>query len=370
MSDLITENSIEPVIDFTRPQKNVREPVIDFTGERKLPVKKVPETKITGVVGRKNESALARMAKAKSLRLALAVLGTSGTLKAVASDMGLGQESADSDVSVSQMVSEVETPEQKISNEDPGHFDEIFHDLDAAQYQQTRETVDDFKNRIFAKSNYVQAHRNIPIQYKNLIEQTAKMYGISPDTLMGIISVENGGGPSVLNESSGALGVAQFLPDTARQYGLLVNSEFDERKIPEKSIPAAGKYLEVHKNLFGGDEGLAIWSYHAGVGNVFDALRVYYLDTYQIDIGDYVGAIVANDPVARENVEKKLGEMMKRDGTDVSKVLFNDRVQEQVVSHLDDYSGDYVFAVAAAAELLHEYNESSSALAAVSNVSR
>ena len=62
----------------------------------------------------------------------------------------------------------------------------------------------------------------MPIKYYAQIEQSAKAYGISVNTLLGLISIENGGGEAVLNKDSGALGVAQFLPDTARQYGLHV----------------------------------------------------------------------------------------------------------------------------------------------------
>ncbi len=230
----------ESVIDFTKSPQNNKEPVIDFTQDKRKGVKHAPDRKLKGVVGGNSEPALARMARAKSLRLALAALGAAGTIKSLAasdSNTDIGESGA----IVSHVQPELSTAPLELVREKAGYFDEIFHDLDAVEYEKTRETVDDFKDRIAAKSNYVEVHRNIPLEYRHTIEQTAKMYGISIDTLMGIISVENGGGPAVMNESSGALGVAQFLPDTVRQYGLKVNSVFDERGRALEKYSCGGK---------------------------------------------------------------------------------------------------------------------------------
>lgn len=160
-----------------------------------------------------------------------------------------------------------------------------------------------------------------------------------------------------MNESSGAIGVAQFLPDTARQYGLIVNDVIDQRTDPVLSIDAAGRYLRDHKALFAGDEGLTVWSYHAGVGNVFRAMRVYFIDKYGEDIGDYAQTIVDDDPRAREKVEADAHKMMKKDKLDIHKLLSNQAVQEKVTSGLDDYSASYPPSVVAAVELLHEHEK-------------
>ena len=242
--------------------------------------------------------------------------------------------------------------EQQNVKESSRLFDTVMHDLDADQKIQARLEVDMFKSKIAAKSNYVEVHQEIPLKYQTQIEQTAKMYGISRDSLMGIISVENGGGEDVTNGSSGARGVAQFMPNTATDYGLRVNSEFDERSNPVKSIAAAGKYLEQNKALFGGDEGLAIWSYHAGIGNVFTALKIYFIDVNNIDIGNYGEA---KDLQESESIIAKAKQLIAQDKLDISKLLANNAVREKVTSKLEDYSDTYPYQVVAAGELLNEH---------------
>lgn len=157
-----------------------------------------------------------------------------------------------------------------------------------------------------------------------------------------------------MNKISGATGVAQFLPDTARQYGLIVNERQDQRNDPVLSIDAAGRYLRDHQALFAGDVGLTMWSYHAGVGNVYNALRTYFLEEYDEDIGSYSGAIVANDAVARERVETKTHELMKKDKLSFYKLVTNEAVKSEVIAHLHDYSETYVPSILAILQLEEE----------------
>lgn len=230
----------------------------------------------------------------------------------------------------------------------------VFHDLTPQQQQEANAWVDMFKARLEEKPGYEKQHRQIPQQYKEIIQQTAHAYGIPEAMLYGIIAIENGGGPAVVNQSSGAVGVAQFLPDTARQYGLIVNEKQDQRKDPVLSIDAAGQYLRDHQALFNGDAGLTMWSYHAGVGNVYNAMRTYFLEEYDTDIGSYSGSIVANDAVARERVETKARELMKKDKLSFFKLVTNEAVKSEVISHLHDYSETYVPSILAILQLEEE----------------
>ncbi len=318
--------------------------------ESRPPVRRIVHRKGAGVVPIKGPSALSRLAgKVVPVVLAASALGGGAGMV----HESLSSDGDNSGVTVT-FIPKAEASEANLFQESDGIFDTVFHGVEGELKVQARQEVDHFKSKIAAKSDYVSAHQAIPLRYERQIEQTALAYGISKDALMGLISVENGGGTDITNKSSGARGVAQFLPDTARQYGLRVNSEFDERTNPDKSIAAAGKYLEIHKALFGGDEGMAIWSYHAGAGVVTRALRVYFLDVHNVDVGDYVDAIVTNNPTARENFEAKIKEMMIKDDLDVYKLLKNKAVEEQVVKDLEDFSGTYPLAVLAAGELLRD----------------
>ena len=94
-----------------------------------------------------------------------------------------------------------------------------------------------------------------------IIEPILAAYGI-PDDFKYVPLVESGlqGGMS----PKGANGFWQFMPGTARSYGLTVNSEVDERKNLRKSTIAACKYI---KELYGVFDN---WTLVAAAYNVGD----------------------------------------------------------------------------------------------------
>jgi len=81
---------------------------------------------------------------------------------------------------------------------------------------------------------------------------------------------------SVLDPSAvspaGATGMWQFMPGTARMYGLQVNDEIDERLDYKKSTIAAARYLKDLKDQFG-DWFLAMAAYNCGPGNIRSHIR-------------------------------------------------------------------------------------------------
>ncbi|AKQ45617.1 murein transglycosylase [Rufibacter radiotolerans] len=76
---------------------------------------------------------------------------------------------------------------------------------------------------------------------------------------------------SQVTSSAGASGFWQLMPDTARGYGLLVNSEVDERFHVEKSTRAACRYLKNARKKFGSWTTAAA-SYNRGVNGLDRAL--------------------------------------------------------------------------------------------------
>ncbi len=76
----------------------------------------------------------------------------------------------------------------------------------------------------------------------------------------------------VATSRAGARGIWQFMYQTARGYGLEINSFVDERLDVEKAVDAAARYLRDAYKIFG-DWTLAISSYNCGAGNVSKAIR-------------------------------------------------------------------------------------------------
>jgi len=67
----------------------------------------------------------------------------------------------------------------------------------------------------------------------------------------------------------------QFMPETGRRYGLIVDNRTDERCEPEKATYAAAKYFKELIGIFGGQSSLMLCmaAYNAGEGRVMGALR-------------------------------------------------------------------------------------------------
>lgn len=74
-----------------------------------------------------------------------------------------------------------------------------------------------------------------------IVEPILEEYGV-PDDFKYLMVVESGMDPNA-RSPAGALGLWQFMKETAREYGLKVERKIDERLDVEKSTRAACRYL-------------------------------------------------------------------------------------------------------------------------------
>lgn len=91
--------------------------------------------------------------------------------------------------------------------------------------------------------------------------RAGRKFGVSPGVLLGLIEVESGFNPTAVS-SAGARGLTQFIPSTARSYGVRYGGSTRAQK---SQIFGAAKYLRdlgAGRNLK-----LALASYNAGPGN-------------------------------------------------------------------------------------------------------
>lgn len=136
---------------------------------------------------------------------------------------------------------------------------------------------------------FKRANKHFPI-----IEPILQKYGV-PDDFKYLAVIESGLQNAV--SPAGARGIWQIMPATAREYGLEVNENVDERYDLVKSTEAACKYLLASKERFGSWT-LAAAAYNAGNAGINRRLSGQQVEDYYNlllveETGRYMFRIVA-----------------------------------------------------------------------------
>lgn len=126
-------------------------------------------------------------------------------------------------------------------------------------------------------NDYLKSHeeyllklKKTAVPYFNFIDGILKQYGL-PKELKYLAVIESDLKSNALS-SAGALGPWQFMSYTAKDYGLIVNRQEDDRTDYFKSTNAAAKYLlYLYKSLK--DWLLVIAAYNGGPGRVYSAIK-------------------------------------------------------------------------------------------------
>lgn len=114
-------------------------------------------------------------------------------------------------------------------------------------------------------------------RYEPMLRKVLRAHGL-PEDLMWVSVVESGLNPTVYS-SAGAAGLWQFMPATARLYGLVVDRWIDERLDPVRATHAAAMYLQDLQRRFGTWE-LALAAYNMGFGGLLASVRKYNTNDY------------------------------------------------------------------------------------------
>ncbi|HEY0141091.1 MAG TPA: transglycosylase SLT domain-containing protein [Thermoanaerobaculia bacterium] len=115
-------------------------------------------------------------------------------------------------------------------------------------------------------------------RYRALIDQALEAEKL-PKGLAYLPVIESAYLPN-LTSRAGAHGIWQFMPETAREYGLRVDWWVDERADPVESTKAAAAYLRDLNRMFNGDWALTLAAYNCGPGRVRRKLAEYGASTF------------------------------------------------------------------------------------------
>ncbi len=121
-------------------------------------------------------------------------------------------------------------------------------------------------------------------RFDDMIDQTAKTYGLESALLHAVISVESGYDPAALSPK-GAAGLMQLMPVTAKRYGVA------DAMDPAQNVQGGARYLRDLEKQFHSDLSLVLAAYHAGETAVarYDNRIPPFRDT-----ADYVPRVLAN----------------------------------------------------------------------------
>ena len=127
------------------------------------------------------------------------------------------------------------------------------------------------------------------ISIDEAVDKASKKYNVDKKLILSVINQESSFNPNAVS-SSGAQGLMQLMPATARELG--VNNSFDVTQ----NVEGGTKYLKGLLNMYGNSKEMALAAYNAGSGAVknrgmSNANEVYKMPT---ETQNYVKKIISS----------------------------------------------------------------------------
>ena len=162
----------------------------------------------------------------------------------------------------------------EMTNENPTYPREVYIErlqripsvMELAYNDIVQRFIDRYSGRLRYSVSYMLGALNF---YLPIFEEALEAYQL-PLELKYLPVIESALNPKAVSRA-GAGGLWQFMPATAKQYGLTINSLVDERRDPVKSSYAAAHLLSDFYRIFG-DWNLVIAAYNCGPQNIKKAI--------------------------------------------------------------------------------------------------
>lgn len=178
------------------------------------------------------------------------------------------------------------------------------------------------------------------------LEIQAKKHNLDPEIVKGMILIESSGNPEAVSPT-GAVGVAQLMPAAAERFDVNPENSYE-------AVIGMCEYLDELRSHFAGDMGMAIWAYHAGEGNVMNALRYYFMEKHNFDIGNYEKSLSMPTDEMRLKIEGNARGLIKKHKVTAFQLFRSEAVQDNVLADLEDDTQNYVHKAIAGAMLLKD----------------
>lgn len=304
----------------------------------------------TNVTARKTDKEVSRRGFLKKAGLVSGALGIAGLSRGVIAfkgdtergrtalkdkfGLGVGADKVHSNVGLREGIGDVSAQTE---------FNLVFGNLGKGDQETARLHVNESRTNI--EENMTVAQLKHLASFDKVIRLSAA--GRIPDHLLfGLVVAESKGNERVISQTR-AKGLTQMMVPLAEKYGLLVNddysesdlADFDERYVPEKILPVTARELEAAYSRYG-NWGFAVWEWHLGAGNLYNALTAYFTSK---DLS-----------MPSENYR----EFLRESKVTVYDVLTNPSVANMFAQGDFDQTQEYVYNVLAGSELYRDFERS------------